>query len=188
MVTTLSKFFFPVYFSVYLLLYFPTDFLNPSQNEFEVQGAVVSKRLKLTGAVIKVYRDTTLIKKIITKSNGKFKFEIPFDNEYMLIISKPGFIVKKFAIDLRSVPFEKIRAGLGAMYIEASIFELPADSIACAEAYSILNDPVAKFSFNEAIGEITFDRAYIDSRMNDLQKLTAIEKESAGSKVSEIEK
>ena len=57
-----------------------------------VDGKVFSNNDKLTGSVVTLYKNGTQIQQVVTTSNGKFSFELTPNAEYVIAITKPGFV------------------------------------------------------------------------------------------------
>lgn len=56
----------------------------------EMSGYVLKEDKKMEGALVKLYQNNTIVNKMLTKSNARFKFLLFSDNEYMIEVSKEG--------------------------------------------------------------------------------------------------
>jgi hypothetical protein len=155
-----------------------------AQNVYDVNGTVKKNKKKLEGAVVSLYRGTTQVQQVVTTSNGRFSVKLDFNAEYTLSISKPGHITKKFYFNTKGIPDERVKEEFGGQDIEVSIFEMPKDPGVVSQINNILNQPMAKFYYDDKIKEIEYDKSYSQSMLDALSKLSEIEKE-ANQKVEE---
>lgn len=71
-----------------------------------VDGLVLNENEKLDGVSITVYRNEEFVKKVVTEGNGRFRFELDYDSDYIIVFSKYGFIDKKVSVNTDGVPPE----------------------------------------------------------------------------------
>src|SRR5580704_11693316 len=69
-----------------------------------VQGKIEDDNGPLNGAVITVVQGGKTITTITTGADGKYAFQIPLGNDYMVSVTKQGFVTKKFSISTKGVP------------------------------------------------------------------------------------
>jgi len=149
-----------------------------AQNQYDVKGTVKKSRKKLEGAVVTLYKGSTQVTQQTTTSSGRFDIKMDLNGEYTLTIGKPGHITKKFYFNTKGVPDERAKEEFGGQDIEVSIFEMPKDPGVQSQINTILNQPMAKFYYDDGIKEIEYDKAYSQSMIDALEKLNQIEKEA----------
>jgi hypothetical protein len=88
-----------------------------------------------------------LITQTITGEDGVFKFKIPADGDFTIIVTKIGHCTKKLEVSTKGVPADKSNDDFTGFNIESiSLFE-PLPDI----DYSILNQALVKVSYNPKI-------------------------------------
>lgn len=146
--------------------------------QYQVNGTVKKSRKKIEGAIITLYKGSTQVSQQTTTSNGRFTVQMDLNAEYNLTITKPGHITKKFYFNFKGIPEERAKEDFGGQDIEVSIFEMPKDPGVVAQINSILNQPMAKFYYDDKIKEVDFDKGYSQSMQDALAKLNQIEQEA----------
>lgn len=115
------------------------------------------KDVPLDGCSVNLYKGTTLVATSPTTSNGKFKIRVDHDGDYVLQITKPGYITKRIAINTFNVPDQRTSAPFAEFDVEIDLFKLfPGLD------YSVLNNPIARIIYNPASGveDFDYDRVY----------------------------
>ncbi|MGZ4116687.1 MAG: hypothetical protein ACXVPY_04375 [Bacteroidia bacterium] len=149
-----------------------------AQNLYDVKGTVKSSGKKLDGAIVTLYKGSTQVQQITTTSNGRFEVKMELNGEYTLSMTKGGYITKKFYFNTKGVPDDRAKEEFGGQDIEVSLFQMPKDPNVVAQINSILSQPMAKFYYDDGIKEIEYDKAYSQSMIDALDKLSQIEKEA----------
>lgn len=166
-------FFIFLFFSAF---FFVSGGLN-AQWLYEIDGTVTTGNRKLEGAIVTLYKGSTQAQQITTPSSGKFSINLDQEAEYTMTVTKPGFITKKFVFSTRGVPGDIAKNFEGGAKPEISIFELPKDPAVVTQVNSILAQPVAKFLYDPTEQDIVFDKAYSESMLQELNRLSQLEKE-----------
>ncbi|MFI5149403.1 MAG: hypothetical protein ACHQRM_06680 [Bacteroidia bacterium] len=126
------------------------------------------KDVDLEGAICTLTKSGSVVSTQTTTSSGKFSFQLEPNADYVISFTKPGFIVKKFAISTHNVPDDRAQHGFNEWKIEVVIFEqYPGLD------YSVTNNPIAKVVFNgsKEVDDFGFDQAYTDQMKGALAKL-----------------
>ena len=166
-------FFILLFFSAFM---FVSGGLN-AQWLYEIDGTVTTGNKKLEGAIITLYKGSVQAQQITTSSSGKFSVNLDQESDYTLTVTKPGFITKKFMFSTKGVPGDIAKNFEGGAKPEISIFELPKDPAVVSQVNSILSQPVAKFLYDPTEQDIVFDKAYSESMLQELNRLSQLEKE-----------
>ena len=156
---------------------FTSEKIN-AQNLYDVKGTVKKNRKKTEGATVTLYKGSTQVSQQTTTSSGRFDVKMDLNAEYTLSISKPGHITKKFYFNFKGIPDERAKEDFGGQDIEVSIFEMPKDPSVVSQINQILNQPIAKFYYDDKIKEVDFDKGYTQSMQDELAKLNQIEQEA----------
>ncbi len=111
-----------------------------------IDGRVMEGSRKLDKAMITLTKNGVFDKKTRTASNGKFSLVLQPDNDYIIDISKNGYVSKLISVSTKGVPEDKVGKGFPAFPIEIGIFkemqELDTE---------ILNKPIGKIMYYEII-------------------------------------
>ncbi|MDP6908072.1 MAG: hypothetical protein QF371_01140, partial [Flavobacteriales bacterium] len=79
-----------------MLIIFGAHLSVQSQEKgLDVSGSVKENWKGLDGAKLTLYRNGSPVQSLTTTSNGKFNFFFESDTQYMLDVSKSGYVTKK---------------------------------------------------------------------------------------------
>ncbi len=132
-----------------ILIYFPfffcTQTANPNNDtlRMEVNGIVTHNARSLANAIITVRQDSAVVDQQMTRRNGRFDIFLKYRYDYMLEVSKEGFITKRIIISTK-IPEQTIRDG-GTGFYDLNI---PMIEMINGLDVSIFNNPVTRFEFD----------------------------------------
>jgi len=149
-----------------------------AQFEYSIDGTVTNGKKKLEGAIISLFKGSTQVQQVTTSGNGKFSFKLDPNANYTMSVTKGGYINKKFVFSTFGMPEDIAKTYEGGTKPEISIFEMPKDPNIVSQINSILSQPMAKFSYDDRVKDIVFDKAYSQSMLDALDRLGRIEKEA----------
>lgn len=150
--------------SVFMLSSF-VKYLVVKASVLEMSGYIQSNEKKIEGALVKLYQNNTIVNKILTKSNARFKFLLFSDNEYMIEVTKDGFMEERVYINT------KISADLDDKYSFEFIIDLMnANKYKNVDASS-LDFPTAIIKYDDRENEYVYDKGYSQQVINDLKKM-----------------
>ncbi|HET6991146.1 MAG TPA: hypothetical protein VFJ43_07475, partial [Bacteroidia bacterium] len=133
------------------------------------------KDVPLADCSISLYKGTTLISTSSTGSNGKFKLTVPHDGDFVVQITKPGYITKRIAINTFNVPDERTNAPFADYDVDVDLFKLfPGLD------YSVLNNPIARIIYNPtpSVDDFDYDKVYTAQIQAQLDKLKELAREA----------
>lgn len=131
---------------IILYVYNSCDLMSQDIPYLLIKGNVISKNplniysLK-DGAIIEVIQNNVRTQKIITDKNGNFEIKLPYQNEYIIEISKQGLIKKIFVINT-IVPSSYNFRKQSTYKFSVSIFPIIEDI-----DLSIFESPIARISY-----------------------------------------
>jgi len=132
-----------------------------------VDGRVMEGSRKLDKAVITLYKNGQVDKKAKTPTTGKFTFMLLPDNDYLIEISKVGYVSKKISISTKDVPADKVKKGFPPYPIQISLFkEIEGLDV------SILEQPIGKVKYDEKKDNFYEDQTYTKQVQTKLKKLS----------------
>ncbi|MFH1003877.1 MAG: hypothetical protein V1781_00010 [Bacteroidota bacterium] len=167
-------------FFYFIIFFFLLPLFSLSQDwTMSVNGRVFVGGVKQSGAIITLYRDNKQIQQIITQSNGRFNFELPSNSEYIIAITKPGFITKNLKVSTKNVPPDRASAGnFNPFEPDVTLFEIPTSPEIAKRVEVILNQPLAIYQFIPREENFNYDEKYNESIQNKLAELTRLQKEA----------
>lgn len=117
----------------------------------------------LDSAVVTVYYNNAVYKRVLTTRRGKCNFQLPLDRVYTVELSKPGFVSKRFEINTKTPPNKRDAYDF---YFDMDIFE----SIEGLDT-KLLEKPLAIVYYNVTNNQFEYDAAYTNRINSDLQLL-----------------
>jgi serine phosphatase RsbU (regulator of sigma subunit)/Tfp pilus assembly protein PilF len=113
--------------------------------QLNVQGIVTHDGKTINGAVINVILNSKIVSQVITRKNGRFDFSVNYGEDYIVEVSKEGFITKKIIISAK-IDEDIIRAG----GVTEGFFDLQIPMIEMIPGLntSVFNQPVKKYVFD----------------------------------------
>lgn len=117
----------------------------------------------LDSAVVTVYYNNAVYTKVLTTRRGKCNFQLPLDRTYIVELSKPGFVSKRFEVNTKTPPNKK---DVYEFYFDMNIFE----SIEGLDT-KILDKPIAIVYYNVTNNQFEYDAGYTNRINNDIKLL-----------------
>ncbi len=134
-----------------------------------VEGYVTDlKGNGIPGAGVAVNAGGKIINNITTDGTGKYSFDLPLNNDYIIMVSKAGMATKKYSVSTRGVPDEKTTSKFSSVEASLTLFE-KLDGV----DYSLLNQPLNKYNYNPTKDNFEYDKNYLDQMLGGLQNLMA---------------
>lgn len=175
-----SLFFFPSVLSripfifLFLIVFFIFSPVVAQRNVLRIDGSVKEEKEKLEGVSITVYMDQKFFAKNVTESNGKFRFQLEYDSDYILEFSKPGYVTKKVVVNTVGVSAEDQDFGHEYGGWDLSLFRL-SEGIDVSQ----FDKPFVKIAFNPELNKFEHDVEYTASIKQEFeQALKDFEKKS----------
>ena len=128
-----------------LFIFLVTGSYNSDTLQLSVQGIVTHDGNTLNGAVINVLLNSKRVSQVITRRNGRFDFSVNYGEDYIVEVSKEGFITKKIIISTK-IDEDIIKAG----GVTEGFFDLQIPMIEMVSGLntSVFNQPVKKYVFD----------------------------------------
>lgn len=131
----------------------------------EMSGYVLKDEKKIEGALVKLYQNNTIVNKMLTKSNARFKFLLFSDNEYMIEVSKAGMMDERVYINTKNTGDLDDK-----YYFEFIIDLIDANKYKNVDASS-LDFPTAIIKYDAGEDEYVHDKGYTMQVRNDMKKM-----------------
>ncbi len=122
----------------------------------------------MPGVSVVVNQGGKILNTVTTDGTGKYDFDLPLNFDYSIVVSKPGMATKKYAVSTRGVPPEKATSKFSSVEASLTLFE-KLDGV----DYSLLNQPLNKYTYNPTKDNFEYDKGYLDQMLGGLQNLMA---------------
>lgn len=149
----------------FLLLFVISSKTILAQSVLDASGYILLDEKKVESAMIKLYQNNLIVDKQSTKKNGKFRFILFSNNEYMIEINKPGCVPERVYISTEN------SGNLADKYY----FEFAVDLMKLKEFEGVdvsnLDFPTAIIKYDSKADEYVHDKLYSKSVRADLRKM-----------------
>ena len=93
-----------------VLLIFSFNFLSSQETVTAVpikfQGSISDDKGDVGNAVVQITKAGRAFSNAMTNASGEYSFEVPQGSEYMVTVSKEGYVSKRFYISTLGIPAE----------------------------------------------------------------------------------
>jgi len=125
-----------------------------AKNILEIRAHVIYRDSKIEGAVIKLFQENLVVKKYVTKSNGKFKFLLFGESEYMIEVSKDKFVTERISINTK----------VDGPIFANPMFQFSIDLMKASKFEGIdlsrMDFPTALIKYDRKLEDYSYDKAY----------------------------
>ncbi|HWY37882.1 MAG TPA: carboxypeptidase regulatory-like domain-containing protein, partial [Bacteroidia bacterium] len=146
------------YFFLFILsgFVFKAQTAPPTIYQLPVQGKIVNDDDNpVPGATIQVFQGSKQVVTTATGADGKYAFQLPVNADYMVSVTGPGMITKKFLISSKGIPPERTQESFAPIIATVGLWQ-KIDGV----DYSLLNQPANKFYYNPDKEILEVDKAY----------------------------
>lgn len=154
------------YFIFSILFFFILFPASAQRNFLRVDGNVKEEKEKLGGVSITVYKDQQFFTKTVTEDNGKFRFQLNYDTDYLLEFSKPGYVSKRVTVNTNDVLFENQDFGHEYGGWEVSLFRM-----VNGMDISMFEKPFVKIFYNTDLNKFEHDVEYTNLVKEEFEQL-----------------
>ncbi len=161
-----------------LLIFFFTCFFVKAQTpaptiyQIPVQGKIVDDGdAPIPGATIQVKGGSKVVATTTTGGDGKYTFQVPINADYIVTVSGPGMVTKKFMISARGIPPERAQEPFGAIEATVGLWK-KVDGV----DYSALNQPANKYYYNPDKQKLEYDKEYLQQMLGLIEQIREQEK------------
>jgi hypothetical protein len=140
----------------FLLIVFFCTVVSPaisfSQRDgyLQVFGNIRNDSTNIEGAAIKIMKNNEVLVTLSTAASGKFSFELPFNGEYMMSVSKQGF--RTSSISISTMVPDKEKEIIFQFKINLKLFT------ATGDAQAAIDKPVARIAYSSTYQDFDFNK------------------------------
>lgn len=154
-------------------------FIQAQDWVMDVDGKVFVQGQKVAGAVVTLFRNGQQIQQVVTTNNGRFSFSLPPNGEFIIAVTKPGYITKKFKIVTANVPPDRAQAGqFNPFEPDVTLFEMPTSPEISKRVEAILSQPIAIYQYIPAENNFNYDEKYTEAIQSKLAELAELQKQA----------
>lgn len=129
------------------------------------------KNVALQGAFVQVNRDASLYNVMSANADGQYALDLPIDGEYDVIISKPGYVTKRYVVSTMGVPVDKLDKL--PIYVADVVLFNYYEGI----DYALFDEPMNKYRYNSVNNNMDYDEAYLKKMKEGMKEIKKAEKE-----------
>ena len=145
----------------FLVFFIFTRFLFFAQGvPIDVKGSVSDDGNNLSGVAIQVTQAGKTILTATSDLSGNYAFQVPIGSDYLILVSKEGYITKRFVVNTTGIPPEKAEIRFPVIEASVSLFKK-----VNGVDYSALNQPLVKYVYNPAKDNFTYDKGYLSQML-----------------------
>ncbi len=158
-----------IVYTIILLFSFTVNFAQPITVDFE--GKVSHNDSILSEVIVQVLQNGNLLTSFKTNQTGNYNIYLPLGSDYMISISKNGFVQKYFSVSTKGVPAEQAGFKFPAISADVDLFKYYE-----GVDYSLFDEPINKFFYNKRKGNFDYDRDYLNLKKAAMREVKMAEK------------
>jgi hypothetical protein len=158
-------------FASIILVIFSRLLLAQTVTSISVQGSISDDNGNVSGAAITITQGGKVVNNVLTNAGGGFMFDVPFGGDFLVTVSKDGYVSKRFSINTNGVPPEDQTTKYGTIQIDMGLNKRYE-----GVDYSLLNQPINKYMYNPAKDKFEYDKNYLDQMLAGLGAIKEAEK------------
>ena len=160
-------------FKQIIFLVLIASFGRASEGFVQFKGTVYNEaNAVLNGALVQVTQNSFLFNAFTANQQGEYKIDLPLEGEYDVIISKPGYVQKRYFVSTKGIPQEKI-AGLPVYTADVVLFNFYE-----GVDYSLFEQPINKYDYNPENNNIDYNEKYLKEMRDAMREVKKAEREA----------
>ena len=153
-------------YSFYFILIFYSFSISSQELSIKIKGKITDDLHPIVDANIIITQNSKLVNKLLTDATGHFNFTVPFGVDYLITVSKDEFVSKKFDINTNGIPPEKSSSNFKVIQADITLFKRMK-----GVDYSILDQPIIKYSYNAEDEVFDFDEKLLQDMLNKIETI-----------------
>ena len=153
-------------YSFYFILIFYSFSISSQELSIKIKGKITDDLSAIVDANIIITQNSKIVNKLLTDATGHFSFSVPFGVDYLITVSKDEFVSKKFDINTNGIPPEKSSSNFKVIQADITLFKRMK-----GVDYSILDQPIIKYSYNAEDEVFDFDEKLLKDMLNKIETI-----------------
>ncbi|MBI2723077.1 MAG: carboxypeptidase regulatory-like domain-containing protein, partial [Bacteroidetes bacterium] len=154
-----------------ILFFFCCHFIFAQTVPVKFVGNISDDNGDVSGAVIQITQGGKSVGNAMTDGSGDYNFSLPLGGEFLVVVSKEGYVSKKFSVSTLGVPPEKAETKFPIIQADMGL-----NKRLEGVDYSLLNQPINKYHYNPGKDNFEYDKAYLDQMLAGLMAIKEAEK------------
>ena len=146
---------FKHYCTIILFFCFHSIFSQTVPVRFE--GNISDDNGNVGGAVIQITQGGKAVGNAMTDASGDYSFNLPLGGDFLVTVSKDGYVSKRFSVSTLGVPPEKAEMKFPVIQADMGLNKRME-----GVDYSLLNQPINKYNYNPTKDNFEYDKNYLD--------------------------
>ncbi len=153
-------------YSFYFILIFFSFSIFSQELSIKIKGKITDDLSAIVDANVIITQNSKIVSKLLTDATGHFNFSVPFGVDYLITVSKDEFVSKKFDINTNGIPPEKSSSNFKVIQADITLFKRMK-----GVDYSILDQPIIKYSYNAEDEVFAFDEKLLQDMLNKIETI-----------------
>ena len=153
-------------YSFYFILIFYSFSISSQELSIKIKGKITDDLHPIVDANVIITQNSKIVNKLLTDATGHFSFSVPFGVDYLITVSKDEFVSKKFDINTNGIPPEKSSSNFKVIQADITLFKRMK-----GVDYSILDQPIIKYSYNAEDEVFDFDEKLLQDMLNKIETI-----------------
>ena len=153
-------------YSFYFILIFYSFSISSQELSIKIKGKITDDLHPIVDANVIITQNSKIVNKLLTDATGHFNFTVPFGVDYLITVSKDEFVSKKFDINTNGIPPEKSSSNFKVIQADITLFKRMK-----GVDYSILDQPIIKYSYNAEDEVFDFDEKLLQDMLNKIETI-----------------
>lgn len=139
----------------------------------DVEGRVTHETAILSEVIVQVLQDGKLLTTFKTDITGNYNVYLPLGGDYTIVISKNNYVQKFYTISTKGIPSDLQNIKFPSITADVDLFKYYE-----GVDYSLFDEPVNKFFFNQKKGNFDYDKEYLKQKKEAMKQLKLAEKKA----------
>src|SRR5688572_25778800 len=135
--------------------------IHAQSNSLNVGGTVSDeKKVAMREAKVCVTKDGKAFTSFLTSFNGTYYLYLPMGSEFVITVSKAGYVQKFFTVSTLGVSTESAKKKFSVMIADLELIEnVPGVD------YSVFNQPMNKYFYDPKTDDFGYDKKYMNEML-----------------------
>jgi hypothetical protein len=147
---------------------------SEAQTLIRIQGSVSENGVALKEVNIKIYKSKGgVFRRTKTDTSGNYHFDLSLgtSEEYLIVVSKRGFVSKRYLVSTENIPAAIRNTSFPPIGAYVTLFK-PIRGI----DYSLLLQPLIKYYYDAEKDRYAYDKVLLEEKLKELEKIKEQEK------------
>lgn len=139
----------------------------------DFEGRVTHETAILSEVIVQVLQDGKLLTTFKTDNSGNYNVYLPLEGDYVIVISKNNYVQKFYSVSTKGIPADMSNIKFPSITADVDLFKYYE-----GVDYSLFDEPVNKFFFNQKKGNFDYDKEYLKQKKEAMRLLKIAERKA----------